>query len=161
MSAWDAVLQGFRDDVAQMRPSQLVLLVATSAGLEDIARSDYDACDMTTWLVRESVAERIGELLEVAMNALDDLLSPVLTISTAHLGPEELDALERQLADLRANPEVGMIVDAGELDAGEFAEEPCVGVYVDFQGAERWCLPGAEGCALRGCPSGHPPSGGW
>lgn len=38
---------------------------------------------------------------------------------------------------------------------------PCVGAYIDFQGAERSCIPGGEGCTRRGCPSTQTPSGGW
>lgn len=37
----------------------------------------------------------------------------------------------------------------------------CVGTYVDFQGADRRCLPGGEGCGLDGCTAAHGPMGGW
>ena len=37
----------------------------------------------------------------------------------------------------------------------------CLGTYVDFQGAERQCLVGGEGCGLTGCHAAHGPMGGW
>ena len=37
----------------------------------------------------------------------------------------------------------------------------CNGTYTDFQGAERNCLPGGEGCDLERCPCAHGPMGGW
>jgi len=37
----------------------------------------------------------------------------------------------------------------------------CDGSYVDFQGAERRCLQGGEGCGSTGCPAAHGPQGGW
>lgn len=37
----------------------------------------------------------------------------------------------------------------------------CDGRYVDYQGAERDCTPGGEGCGLHGCPGVHSPTGGW
>lgn len=39
--------------------------------------------------------------------------------------------------------------------------ERCDGRYVDFQGGDRACLPGGEGCGCEGCPAAHGPSGGW
>lgn len=37
----------------------------------------------------------------------------------------------------------------------------CDGTYIDFQGALRRCLSGAEGCGLVGCSAAHGPMGGW
>lgn len=49
-----------------------------------------------------------------------------------------------------------------ELERRIARDEPvCDGTYVDFQGAQRQCLPGGEGCTLPGCVGTQPPSGGW
>jgi hypothetical protein len=37
----------------------------------------------------------------------------------------------------------------------------CDGTYADFQGADRRCLPGGEGCGRDGCTAAHGPMGGW
>lgn len=68
---WTDTIDGFRVQVREMFPSQLVLLVATRAGLPEIANDGYDAGDPATWLSSETLHERVGELLAVAMGELD------------------------------------------------------------------------------------------
>lgn len=48
-----------------------------------------------------------------------------------------------------------------KLDVVDRPQPRCNGTYVDFQGADRECLRGGEGCMLPKCRGVTPPSGGW
>lgn len=117
------------------------------------------AADIAADIVQKIIEDLRGRSgLDHMWESIDEDIQEEIASAWVRIAGDRLRAAASSSA---SSPSVNAAAQVEPAQVEPAQPSRCEGWYVDFQGARRSCLAGAEGCGLLNCPADHGPEGGW